>query len=64
MLEVYLLVLTVSDHNNNHDIIFQRAVGRPVQLLSYFACCASTYSFAVGTRRTDRLKDEDALEIQ
>jgi hypothetical protein len=56
-------VLSVSDHNNNHDIIFHCAVSRRMQLLSYFAVSSSSHSVAVGTRRTSRLRDEDALEI-
>jgi hypothetical protein len=37
LFKVYLFVLTVSEHNSNHDAIFHCAVSRRWQLLSYFA---------------------------
>ena len=51
LFKVYLLVLTISDHNNNHDEIFHCVAIRQMQLLSYFAYCSSMFAFPLCTLR-------------
>jgi hypothetical protein len=61
LVTVYLFVLSVSDHNCNNDVIFHCVVSRRMQMFNHLSC--STQYAAVGTGRTTRLRDENALEV-
>jgi len=67
LLKVNLLVLSVSDLNNNHDVIFQCAVIRHIQVLSCFTCCSpilvSPSLSLHGSCRIPHLEDKHTLKV-